>query len=187
MTSSSRGVTLVELVIAMSLLALAVGAIFGLISIGARSARITNDIVQTQAQVRAGLDNVVDEIRWAQSVTAAGPTSVTLLVPSETPFSVGSPYAVTFAYDPGAQVLTRQEDPDAGGPAAPGAAEPIAYSVVRPDGSAGVTFEYFDAAGTALGSAPADLAGIARVRITIVTTRDRASRIFSGDSALRAR
>lgn len=181
--------TLVELVVALGLLAVAMAGVYQLVAIGARSARVTNEIVQTQAQVRAGLDGVVDEIRWANRAIAAGPTSVTLLVPQSTPFSTGSPYTVTFACDAANSTLTRREDPDADGPLPPGPAVPIAFGVVRPDGSAGATFQYYDAAGTSLGSQPAgaDLATIARVRITITTTHDGVSRTFSGDSALRAR
>jgi hypothetical protein len=148
---------------------------------------VTNDFMQTQAQVRAALDNVVDEIRWAQSVTAASATSVTLLVPQTTPFAAPGPYTVTFAYDAAADTVTRQVDPDAGGPLPVGAAEPLAYAVVREDGSNGLAFEYFDAAGTSLGTAPADLTAVARVRLTVTTTSKQISRTFAGDTALRAR
>jgi Tfp pilus assembly protein PilW len=182
-----RGVTVLELVIAMALLALVVGSIYGMIATGARSARVTNDLVQTQGQVRAALDNVVDEARWAQGVTAAGPTAVTLLVPQATPFAAGSPYTVTFAYDAASHTLTRQVDLDAGGPGPAGPAEAVAYRVVRRDGSGGLSLEYFDAAGTSLGSAPADLGAIVRVRITVTTTWEQTSRTFAGDAALRAR
>lgn len=182
-----RGVTLLELVVAMALFGLVVGAIYGMIATGARSARVTNDMVQTQAQVRAALDNLVDETRWAQAVTVASATSVTLLVPQATPFAAGSPYTVTFAYDAANRALTRQVDIDAGGPALPGPVVPVAYRVAQPDGSDGLAFEYFDAGGTSLGSSPADLASIARVRITVTTTWERFSRTFAGDAALRAR
>ncbi len=143
-----RGSTLIELVMALSLFALAVGGIYGFVVTGGKSASVTNDFLQTQAQLRAALDNVVDETRWAQSVTAASGTSVTLFIPQNTPFSASSPYTVTFSYSVSARTLSRQVDPDAGGPATPGPAEPLAYLVVREDGSDGVAFEYFDAAGT---------------------------------------
>ncbi len=182
-----RGSTLIEMVLALSMFALTVGGIYAFVATGNRSARTTNSFLQSQAQVRAGLDNIVDEIRWAQSVTAASATSVTLFIPQNTPFSAASPYTVTFAYDGVADTITRRVDPDAGGPLTPGAAEPLAYSVVREDGSDGLAFEYFDAAGTSLGSAPADLAAIARVRMTVTTLRGDIQRVFAGDAALRAR
>lgn len=183
----ARGVSLVEVVMALSMLALTLGTIYGFVATGGKSARVTNDFMQTQAQVRAALDNVIDEIRWAQSVTAASGSSVTLLVPQNTPFSASSPYTVTFAYDAADDTVTRRVDPDAGGPLGPGPAEPLAYTVVRDDGSDGLAFEYFDAAGTSLGTAPADLTAVARVRLTVTTTSKQISRTFAGDTALRAR
>ncbi|MDQ7848735.1 MAG: hypothetical protein QN152_08215 [Armatimonadota bacterium] len=182
-----RGATLLEIVMALGLFALAVGGIYALVATGGKSARVTNDFLQTQAQLRAALDNVVDEIRWAQTVTAASGTSVTLLIPQNTPFSATSPYTVTFAYDAAARTMTRQVDPDAGGPGLPGPAEALAYSVVQEDGSPGVAFEYFDAGGTPLGATPPDVGAIARVRLTVTTTQNQVSRVFTSDAALRAR
>src|SRR3972149_6699859 len=112
----SDGLTILELLIALTLLAVVVGGLYRFVATGSQSARLTNNFLQIQAQARAALGNVVDEIRWGQQVTAAGPTSVTVLVPQATPFSAASPYTVTFAYDPAAAAGTRQEGPDAGGP-----------------------------------------------------------------------
>ncbi len=182
-----RGVTLLELLIALGLLAVALASVYGYAATGGRSAKVTNDLLQTQNQVRAALDNLVDEIRWAQSVPAASALSVTLFVPQNTPFSAASPYTVTFAYDAAADTVTRQEDPDAGGPLLPGPAEALAYSVVQRNGSDGFALEYYDAAGTSLGSAPADLSAVVRVRLTVTTTRDGISRTFAGDTTLRGR
>lgn len=180
-----RGVTLLELVIAMGIFALVVGSMFSLVNVGGRSIRVTNDFMQSQAQVRSAIDSLVDEMRWAQSITAASATSVTVFVPQHTPFSATSPYTVTFAYDAVTRTVTRQVDPDAGGPAAPGATEPVAYGVVMPNGTDGLSLEYFDNTGTSLGSSPGDLTIISRVRVTVTTTRDRVSRTIASDVALR--
>lgn len=184
---TQRGVTLIELVIALGLLVVALASVYGYASTGGRSAKVTNDLLQTQNQVRAALDNVVDEVRWAQDVTAANGTSVTLFVPQNTPFSVASPYSVTFAYDAAADTVTRTEDPDAGGPLPAGAPVPLAFQVVKLDGTNGLAFEYYDAAGTALGATPPDLNAVVRVRLTVTTTRDGISRTFAGDTTLRGR
>lgn len=164
---------------ALALLALALGGIYAFVVAGGRSARVTNDFLQAQAQVRAAIDNVVAEARWAQAVTAAGPGFVTLSVPGDTPFSPG-PYTVTFSYDAAARTLTRRVG------AAP--AEVLAFNIVREDGGAGVVFEYFTAGGNSLGSAPADadLPAVARVRVTVATTVGDVSRTFAADAALRA-
>ncbi len=184
---SRAGITLLELLISLTLLALVLGGIYRYVATGSLSARQTNTFLQIQAQVRAALDNVVDEIRWGQQVAAAGPTQVAVLVPQATPFSAASPYVVTFAYDPAADTLTRQEDPDAGGPLPPGPAEAVAYFIVQKDGSNGAAFEYFDDGGNALGGAPADPSVIARVRITLTATLNQTSRTLIGDTALRGR
>ncbi len=183
----ARGSTLVELVMALSLFTLAAGGIYAFTVTGGKSARVTNNFLQSQAQLRAALDNVIDETRWSQNVTAASGTSVTVFIPQNTPFSASSPYTVTFAYDSATDTVTRQVDPDAGGPLAAGPAQPLAFSVVQEDGSDGLIFEYFDAAGTSLGSIPADVTAIARVRMTVTTTSDQIHRVFAGDAALRAR
>lgn len=180
-----RGVTLLELMVALSLLALILGGIYRFVATGAQSARVANDFLQTQAQLRAVLDNAVEEIRWADDVTAAGGRSVTLLVPPNTPLAGATSYTVTFAYDTAADTVTRQVDPDAAGPQPLGPAEPVAYGVVQEDGSDGFVLEYFNATGASLGAAPADLTAIARVRLTVTTTRGRVSRAFTGDAALR--
>lgn len=180
------GVTLLELMVALSLLALVLGGIYGFVATGGQSARVTNSFLQTQAQVRAALDNIVDETRWAQSVTAASATSVTLLMPSGTPFSA-STYAVTFAYDAAADTVTRREDPDGPGPQPPGPAVPLAFSIVREDGNDGLTFRYFDGLGADLGTAPANPSSITRVRLSVTSTRDQVSRTFASNAALHSR
>jgi prepilin-type N-terminal cleavage/methylation domain-containing protein len=180
-----RGVTLLELVIAMSIFALVVGGIFSMVNAGGRAIQVTNNFMQSQAQVRAAIDSVVDELRWAQRVTAAGPASVTVFVPQHTPFSATSPYTVTFAYDAATGTVIRQVDPDADGPAGPGEPEPVAYGAVLPDGAGGLSIEYFDSTGTSLGSSPSNLDAIRRVRVTVTTTRDRVSRTMASDVALR--
>lgn len=183
----TRGVTLLELLMALSLFALVIGGIFAFIGTGGRSARVTNDFLQTQPQVRAGLDNAVDEIRWAQSVTCATTSLVTVFIPQSTPFSMASPYLATFEYDAAADTVTRRENAIGAPCPPPGRGQPIAFTVVRPDGTNGLSFEYFDSSGTSLGSTPPDLTVIARVRVNVTTTRNNVSRTFAGDAALRAR
>jgi prepilin-type N-terminal cleavage/methylation domain-containing protein len=185
MLGKPAGFTLIELLMTLGILSIVLGGIYGFVVRGAESAEVTNNFFQAQGQVRAALDNVVDEARWAQRVVAAAGTGVILLVPQSTPFSTGSPYTVTFAYDAAARTITRQEDPDADGPIAAGTAEAIAYGIVAEDGSAGLTIEYFDGGGVSLGSAPADLTAVARIRFTISATSGDITRTFTGDAALR--
>ncbi len=185
---SAGGVTLLELLLALVLLGVVTAGIYAMVAGSANAARNTNAFLLAQAQVRAALDNIVDEARWASGVNAAQPTCVTLRVPQDTPFSALSPYSVTFAYDAAQDAVVRQESAaDFVGCPLSGAADVIAYNVVQPDGSDGLSFEYFDAAGNSLGSTPADTGQVARIRVVVTTTRDGASRTFAGDVALRAR
>src|SRR3989304_1690227 len=144
----SDGLTILELLIALTLLAVVVGGLYRFVATGSQSARLTNNFLQIQAQARAALENVVDEIRWGQQVTVAGPTWVTVLVPQATPFSAASPYIVTFAYAAAADAVTRQEDPDAGGALPPGAAGAVAPFIVLKEGSNGPGLGGFAAGGT---------------------------------------
>jgi prepilin-type N-terminal cleavage/methylation domain-containing protein len=181
-----RGATLLELLIALVLLGVVTVGIYAMVITSANAARSTNALLLTQAQVRAALDNIVDEVRWARAVNAAHATCVTVSIPQATPFSPQSPYSVTFALIQNTVRRQGNTNPGAVGCPPVGPADVLAYDVVRPDGSAGLRFEYFDAAGTSLGATPA-LDRVARIRVVVTTTRDGASRTFAGDVALRAR
>jgi len=176
-----RGFSVLELVIGISLLIVVLGAIYEFLLTGERAAMTTRDAFMAQSQLRAALDDITDEIRWADQVTAASPTSVTVHIPQNTPFSLLSPYSVTFAYNAGAHTVTRQQDI--------GLAQPVAYNIVQRDGSTGLSLDYFDASSTDLGTSfpPGDLTTIARVRMTVVATARNTSRTFTGDAALRSR
>lgn len=175
----TKGVTLIEFVMMLAILGIVLGGIYQFVVNGAITASKTNDFLQSQSQIRGALDNIVDESRWAQSVTAATATSVTLSVPQSTPFNAG-PYSVTFAYDATNRAVTRQ--------VLPAPAVPLAYLVVGPGGSTGLTFTYFDNGSTSLGSAPpaGQLPIIARIRATVATTSGTVTRYLAGDAALRA-
>ncbi len=191
-----RGTTLLELLIALVLLAVVTAGIYGMVVSSANAARRTNTFLLTQAQVRAALDHVVDEARWASGVNVAQATCVTLKIPEDTPFSASSPYSVTFAYDDAQNTVVREEhsDPDEVGCPLSGAGQVLAYDVRHPGGAGnpcgglvGFCFEYFDAAGVSLGSSPTSTGDIARLRVFVTTTREGVSRTFAGDVALRAR
>jgi len=175
----NRGFSGLELLIGFSLLIVVVGIAYEFLSTGQRTAQIMRRSLFSQSQVRAGIDNMTDEIRWAASVTAASATSVTLSIPSNTPFGPG-PYTVTFAYNAPAQAITRQVG---AGPAAA-----IAYGIVKLDGTAGLSIDYYDASSNPLGQSfpPGDLAAIARIRLTVIATRELASRTLVGDASLRS-
>ncbi|MDR5710145.1 MAG: hypothetical protein QN172_10605 [Armatimonadota bacterium] len=184
---SEIGLTLLELLLALTLLALVTLGIYALVGAGVTAARDTGAVLRTQTQVRAALDGIVDEARWAARVLpspAPGGTSVTLCVP-QSPLT-GAPYYVQFTYDEESRTITRTVDPDAEGPEPFGAPEVLAR---LPAGGAapGFALEY----ATKVGELPATPEDIAQIRIRVrmmVETRmgtPAVERELIGDVALR--
>ena len=167
----------------MAILALVIAGIYRFVVNGAVSASKTNDFLQTQSQIRSALDNIVDETRWGQLVTAATASSMTVQIPQGTPYYPAAAYTVTFAYDSTNLAVTRQQ-------CTPGCATalPLAYLVAGPGNTSGLTFTYFDNGGTSFGSTPSagQLTSIARIRAVVATTSGTVTRYLAGDAALRA-
>lgn len=174
----SRGNSVLELLIGLALLILIVGSTYEFMIAGQKAASKTRDSFVAQGQLRSGVDSITDEIRWADLVTAASATSVTVRIPQNTPFSITSPYSVTYTYNSAARTLNRQQGS--------GPVQPVAYNVVQLDGSSGLSFNYYDASGVSLGQSPTTSL-VARVRLTVITTSNRTSRTLTGDAALRSR
>jgi type II secretory pathway pseudopilin PulG len=179
----TKGVTLLEFLVMLAILGVIIGGIYRFVVNGAISASKTNDFLQSQSQIRSALDNIVDETRWGQSITAATATSMTVQIPQGTPYFPAAAYAVTFAYDSTNKAITRQ-------PCTPGcaAAVPLAYLVAGPGNSNGLAFTYYDGGNTSFGSTPSSgqLPNIARIRAVVSTTSGTVTRYLAGDAALRA-
>ncbi len=181
----TRGVTLIEFLMMLAILGLVIGGIYAFVVNGAISASKTNDFLQTQSQIRSALDNIVDESRWGQNVTAATATSATIQMPGTTPYCGGGAYTVTFAYDNANKTITRTASAPCNNP---GTAVPLANLVVGAGGATGLTFSYFDGGNNAFGSTPtaAQILVIARIRAVVATTSGTVTRYLAGDAALRA-
>lgn len=181
----TQGVTLIEFIMMLAILGIVIGGIYEFVVNGAISASKTNDFLQTQSQIRSALDNIVDESRWGQLVTAASATSVTIQMPGSTQYCGGGAYTVTFAYDSVNKAITRQTSAP---PCPSNAVVPLAYLVVGAGGATGLTFTYYDGGNTSFGSTPsaAQLPNIARIRAVVATTSGAVTRYLAGDAALRA-
>lgn len=185
--SGQAGLTLLELLLALTLLALVTVGIYALVSAGVTAARDTGATLRAQTQVRAALDGMVDEARWAARVLSSpAPTSTSVALCVPTSPTRPSPYFVLFAYDPTTRRITRAEDPDAAG------SEPFGSPTLLaalPEGRTAPEFglSYF----TPLGEVAEDPDSIAQIRIRIqmeVETRMGApavEREVVGDVALR--
>jgi len=171
--------TVLELLIVLVVFGIACDGIYTLLRIGVSSATFTKGSLQSQVQVRAALDTMVDEARWATSATAATANTVTLNVPTGTPFYGGGAYTVTFTYNAAAGTVTRQRlSPNPPDPA-PVA---LAYNVT------GFSLSYYDAASGALGPTPSDLTKVAMVQFNVTTATSTAGtgRQLVNNAALRA-
>ena len=113
-----RGVTLVEMMVALAVFSIAAGGIYGLLATQAESSRLTENILQVQQNATYAMERVVEEARWADYVTATA-TSVELHVPTANPATPGTDYCVKYAFS--GDTLTRAEGPSGG--AAPAASE----------------------------------------------------------------
>lgn len=171
------------------LLVLVLGGLYEFLSAGERAAATARNTFQAQSELRAALDAMVDEIRWAERANGASATCVSVLIPQNTPFSATSPYTATFAYDAANDTVLRKtiNGNVSGECASLTGAQPVAYNIVKPNGSNGMVVEFFDSTNTLLGLPVADLNAVARVRLTITATRSNSSRELVGDVALRAR
>ena len=106
-TPSRRGLSLVELMVAMSLSILILGGVLEtVLFISRTSIRISNYSAMEQQTTRS-LERLARELRMAQSVTFSGPpiTQITLSVPNAT---TGS-YTVTYTYDSTARTFSRHQ------------------------------------------------------------------------------
>ncbi len=197
------GVTLIELIIALSILALATGAILGVVGIANRSSMLAQQFQNLQHNARTAVDRIVEEVRWGGAprntrggFLEIGPTAFAVTVPADPEYPdcarpcrpypethPGRAYAVRYAFHPETQTIRRQTDAngrfeDQGW--ALGGWEPK-DGVIIADHVSRVTFGYFDRNGT-LTDAPAQAY---RLSMRIEVRLGRYSRVLVSDAFLR--
>jgi hypothetical protein len=110
--------TLLEILVALAIAAVALTAIYGFVISTTRSFGLAEGVIETQQTVRFIADRITEEARWAEEVAPDGrcrPTllcadRVTLRIPGANPVRPGMSYEVTFAHDVrGGTALRRQE------------------------------------------------------------------------------
>lgn len=114
--AASAGLTLLELMVACSLVALAATGLFGLVRMTARSVQITENRLEAQQGARRGLERVIEELRWAEAVipdagcAPAGlcPDRVTVRVPPGNPYRRDQGYDVIFQHNPRQREIERR-------------------------------------------------------------------------------
>lgn len=105
--AKTSGLTMLELMIALSLVALGATALFGVARMIGRNVQITEGRLEAQQGARKALERVIEELRWAETVlpdtgcVPAGLCSdrVTVRVPAGNPYRQDVGYDVTFQHN----------------------------------------------------------------------------------------
>ncbi|HLJ61973.1 MAG TPA: prepilin-type N-terminal cleavage/methylation domain-containing protein [bacterium] len=166
---STRGFTLVEMVVAMAVFSITAGGIWGLLATQAQSSRLTNNFLQVQQNARYAMERFEEEGQWASGVSTAsgGATpSVTFSIPANNPVSPGTAYTVQYALT-GSSTITRAVN---GGTASDVAANVTAF-----------TLTYYDNAVPANTLAVANAGNAYRVTVSITATLGAQTRTFTSD------
>lgn len=113
---AGRGATLLELMVAISLVAMAATGFFGVARVTVRSVQLTEGRLEAQQAARRGLERVIEELRWAAHVigdpgcapSGLCPDRVTVRIPAGNPYRLDQPYDVMFQYNPRQRELERR-------------------------------------------------------------------------------
>lgn len=147
----ARGLTLLEIMVALGILVVALVAIYGLATSSIRSFGVGEDLLDIQQNARVALEKFSEEARWASSIVdgvpLGGPTcigglcpeSVAFEIPDSNPIIPGCRYQVRFYRNGGGNTFERRIVPVSG--TCPTAATQVLASYVE-----GLTFRYCNAA-----------------------------------------
>ncbi len=110
------GVTILELVVALSLVfAVALGA-SGLVRTATRAAQIHGDRLDVQQGLRRTMERITEELRWAEAAVADSrcgpiglcPDRVSVHIPGGNPYRQDQPYDVLFQHNPRQREVERR-------------------------------------------------------------------------------
>lgn len=151
------GMTVLELVIALSLTGMAVAGIMGMSRTTTRLALIHDGRLDAQQWARRGMERVVEELRWAETVVAdplCAPTDlcrdrIRVRIPAGNPYRQDQSYEVVFRHNPIQREVERTVDHGTNN---------LAARIERVD------FAYLDAQGLPAARPEA----VARVQVTLI-------------------
>ncbi len=177
MSSGSRGLSMLELIVALSLMALAASGLLGLARVATRAAQIIEGRFEAQQNARRAIDRVIEELRWAEAVVPdagcapAGlcPDRVRARIPSGNPYRQDLAYEVVFQHNPRQREIERRVGRGVNN---------LASAVDR------VEITYLEAGGVPATTA----ADVARIRVALVVRpRGGPEAIIESEVALRNR
>ncbi|MDR7457581.1 MAG: prepilin-type N-terminal cleavage/methylation domain-containing protein, partial [Armatimonadota bacterium] len=142
--NDARGLTVLEIVVALAILVIALVAIYGLVTSSIRSFGVGEDFLDVQQNARAALEKFSEEARWASRLITDAtfdpglpgcggylcPESVNLAIPEGNPVIPGCSYHVRFPRDPSANTFVRTTR-NLTGPSCPVPASDVLASFVR--------------------------------------------------------
>jgi hypothetical protein len=113
---ADAGMTIIELVLALSLLSAVIVGASGLVRTAGLAAQIHGDRLEAQQAVRRAMERITEELRWAESVVAdpacapAGlcPDRVTVHIPVGNPYHQDQAYNVVFQHNPRQREVERR-------------------------------------------------------------------------------
>jgi hypothetical protein len=111
---TTAGLTTLELVVSLSLLAAALAGLGGLGQTAIRATLVHEARLDVQQAARRGLERVADEIRWAEAVVpdplcgGLCPNRLTVRVPAGNPYRRDASYNVTFQHNVAQREIERR-------------------------------------------------------------------------------
>jgi len=108
-TARCRGVTLVELMVAIAIGGIAMAAVMSFTLFSARSFAAVTNYVDLDMRSRSALDRMSQEIRQSDGLATNGYSATQLVFNGKDPVT-SAPYILTYAYDPVGKKLTRTKD-----------------------------------------------------------------------------
>lgn len=106
--AARRGLSLIELTLALSLTAIAMAGLVGLVRIASHAATLAGDGLDGLQGARRAMERVAEELRWAETVVADAscapsglcPNRVRVRIPPGNPYRQAESYEVVFQYNP---------------------------------------------------------------------------------------
>jgi len=114
--AASRGLSLTELALALSLTAMAAAGLMGLVRISSQAVILAGDGLDGQQGARRAMERITEELRWAETVVADAacapsglcPSRVRVLIPPGNPYRRAESYEVVFQYNPRQREIERR-------------------------------------------------------------------------------
>lgn len=114
--AACRGLSLIELILALSLTAMAAAGLMGLVRLTSQAVILSGDRLDGQQGARRAMERVTEELRWADTVvtdpacapSGLCPSRVMVRIPPGNPYRRAESYEVVFQYNPRQREIERR-------------------------------------------------------------------------------